>query len=138
MIEENSLDDAVNYLTVATTTAQSINDISTQVRNLIRIIRMLMRYIGYRTICAVFDPDLIFVLRLQTFFSLVLAQLFLKWKKYQQAQAYLTSAEQLISVFEKYVNSNPENDVLFAHMKSPLKSPNAKASHAQVCKDSPI
>jgi tetratricopeptide (TPR) repeat protein len=96
LIEENSLDDAVNYLTVATTTAQSINDISTQ-----------------------------------TFFSLVLAQLFLKWKKYQQAQAYLTSAEQLISVFEKYVNSNPENDVLFAHMKSPLKSPNAKASHAQ-------
>lgn len=32
LIEENSLDDAVNYLTVATTTAQSINDVSTQVR----------------------------------------------------------------------------------------------------------
>ena len=62
----------------------------------------------------------------------MLAQLFLKWKKYQQAQAYLTSAEQVIGTFERFVNSNPENDVLFAHMKSPLKSPNAKANHAQV------
>ncbi len=35
LIEENSLEDAVNYLTVATQTAQSISDVSTQVRIII-------------------------------------------------------------------------------------------------------
>lgn len=81
LIEENSLDDAVNYLTVATTTAQSINDISTQVRNLIRIIRMLMRYIGYRTICAVFDPDLIFVFAFADILQLSIGTIIPKMEK---------------------------------------------------------